>query len=167
MVDFNNVDLMGFPGDGKISELLQNQYKHQPEGDYINKRLINNIHSGYLSLLSEGYKPADYDNSTQRYSQGTYKMSRIIGDNLNISNVVVLFFFYNLWDLARKGKIPLYVLDPEGFKKKEKIKKSLLPENKLLNMGKGVLNYTKNTIAVAVVGGTLAVALYFSSKAKK
>lgn len=168
MVDYNyNVDLMGFPGDNKISELLRIQYKHQPEGQYINKRLINNIHTEYLSLLSIGHQPANYNLSTRRYSKNTYDMAKIIGNNLSISNIVVLFFFFNLWDLVRRGKLPVFVLDPKGYKKKEGIKKNLLPKNKILDFGKNIVDYGKNTIMIAVVGGTIAVALYYSSKAKK
>lgn len=158
---------MGFPGQNKIVDLLYKQFLHQPEGLYVNKKLINNIYEEYLLLLNKGYTPAKYYKSTERYSPDTYKMAKIIGNNLSISHVFILYFFYYLWDLTRGGAIPMYVIDPKGHKEKESVKSKLLPKNQILKAGKDFFNFGKNTLKVAVVGGTVAVVLYLNSKAKK
>ena len=162
-----NSELMGFSGQGRVMLFMRELYKNMPELNMINKTVMNNMYREYIVLLKDGFDSSHFDEQIGRFDDNTYKMARIIGVKLNISNVFVLRFLKSLWKLSSSGKIPYYVWNPIKYKESEAAKKDILPKNKLLDLGQKAIQKSFGVLKIGLFGGGLILTAYIIKNQKR
>lgn len=123
------------------------------------KRVFNNMHREYMSLIAEGFTQADIISGKGdflKWNAQTYRMASLISDRVNVPKLLVINFFNALYNLALQGKIPYQKWNPKGFQEAKDLQKTLPSEKSIFTKsGEVVGKFGKNLIPIAIVAGVL------------
>lgn len=148
---------------------LRNMYL---PGQYeINPDLVANVHRNYVALIAEGLPKATPKKIIpgEKYPlvtwiPETYKMARLINERTKIDKMIIYMIFTALFDMARKGKIPMKKWDPKGVQQTTQLQQTI-DKPWWLQAGQFATG-TAKMIPLLLIGGSVIGLLYLTKGVK-